>query len=187
MPVNAVYYEPDPARASILARSNPTDYEAATRPFGAVFLRPRCWGEFDAAMQRLYPTTTRAFRQFRGAIYGPMTIFMHGMRTPSGARRLIVVEFDWVKPNGLAITSELHYRTYEPGRVFTRPRRLDRHAINYSGQYEPAEFGVGVTDGADPTHLTIPYSFKGQSGTIDGWLSDNDQVRFIVRDGPSKH
>ena len=48
-----------------------------------------------------------------------------------------------------------------------------------------AQLDVGRHDPNDPTHLTIGYTLQGQRGTINGWLQNNETIRFKVRDGPA--
>lgn len=45
---------------------------------------------------------------------------------------------------------------------------------------------AGQPDPADPSHFTIGYAVNGRPGTIDGWLQDDERVKFRVRGGPAK-
>lgn len=46
---------------------------------------------------------------------------------------------------------------------------------------------AGRPDRNDASHFTFRYVAKGGAGTIDGWLLDNDKVRFRALDGPYGH
>lgn len=45
---------------------------------------------------------------------------------------------------------------------------------------------AGQPDAADESHFTIGYAVRTETGTIDGWLQDDGNVRLAVRDGPLK-
>jgi hypothetical protein len=46
---------------------------------------------------------------------------------------------------------------------------------------------AGQADPNDASHFTFRYVAKDGTGTIDGWLLDNDKVRFRALDGPYGH
>jgi WD40 repeat protein len=48
-------------------------------------------------------------------------------------------------------------------------------------------FYAGQPDSRDPSHFTIDYACDGARGTVDGWLLDDDRVRFRVLSGPLKY
>jgi hypothetical protein len=45
---------------------------------------------------------------------------------------------------------------------------------------------AGRPDPQDPTHFTIDYVLDGQPGVIDGWLQNDDRVRFEPRAGAKR-
>lgn len=47
-------------------------------------------------------------------------------------------------------------------------------------------FFAGQPDPADASYFTIGYAVDGVSGTINGWLGDDERVKLQVRDGPAK-
>jgi hypothetical protein len=107
-------------------------------------------------------------------------LYLHGRRTPSGEKQLIcvraisgdesglLVERNVVRPGGWG---------REPVMVRSATDRLSlpsaKSLVVYAGQSDPN----------DPTHFTIAYSTDGQSGTIDGWVLDQGEIRLELR-GP---
>ena len=47
----------------------------------------------------------------------------------------------------------------------------------------PLRLHAGQIDPRDPSHFTIDYVLPNQRGTIDGWLLDDDRLRFEPREG----
>lgn len=45
---------------------------------------------------------------------------------------------------------------------------------------------AGRANDSDPSHFTIDVDVNGEREVIDGWLQNDDTVKFVVRDGPAK-
>ncbi len=115
----------------------------------------------------------------------PVVLFVHGLRTPAGESRIVVAGSQSVDTNLFNNAGELDVRVYRPGSLMKLPTQVGPiRGSQYSGLLALADLGTGASDPSDPTHFTIPYSFKGQTGTVDGWLRNDDSVRLVVRDGP---
>jgi hypothetical protein len=75
------------------------------------------------------------------------------------------------------------------------PGSLRTRAYNAAAGYACISLGRGTTytiyggqaDANDSSHFTIRYEVEEGSGTIDGWLQADDQVRFKIRDGPATY
>jgi hypothetical protein len=48
---------------------------------------------------------------------------------------------------------------------------------------ESARLLAGRIDSGDDSHFTVDYVYNGVSGTIDGWLNDDDSVTLAPRAG----
>ena len=59
--------------------------------------------------------------------------------------------------------------------------------LTLAEHYPPAvRLYAGQADDSDASHFTIAYEAGDGSGTIEGWLGDDDLVHLQVRDGPLK-
>ena len=107
------------------------------------------------------------------------SLFLHERTSPAGHVHLVGVGID---PSGGAPSTRprgvVWYRfpgdrcptlryAYELGTVAPRPGRIKI----FAGQPDPS----------DPSHFTISYELDGKPKTIDGWLNDDDTVRFNRR------
>jgi hypothetical protein len=159
-----------------------SDYVTGADRAGGVVLIPRCWREFDTRLRGFSVVMVR--RRLRPQ-YQPATIFLHGMTTPSGERRLVRVEGP-PTANIYAPALDLDWEIYAPATAWSRPARVTRpYGKAYSGPWGAAQLQVGRHDPKDPTHFTIGYIYRGESGTIDGWLQNNGRMNVVVRDGPA--
>ena len=119
---------------------------------------------------------------------GPL--FLHVRRRPDGIERISAVRVGARAYVFGTVYLDIEPQTYwvarsgtgnpmsavASGAVRLIQRQDDRVTI-YAGQIDPT----------DASHFTIAYSINGLSGTLDGWLQNDDTVRFVARDGPLKN
>jgi hypothetical protein len=100
---------------------------------------------------------------------GPEAVlFLHERMTPKGERRL--VSFSIALDPG----ASLYTAIYRP--TWNGLQRL-------GGEGRVRRIFAGQPDAADPTHFTIRYEADGQERILDGWLQNDDSVKFQDR-GP---
>jgi hypothetical protein len=110
-------------------------------------------------------------------------IFLHRRRTPTERHeRLVLVEI--VKINN---TTELNGTSIKPATLFSGARSVGVkfHAMPRGPSYPLPDYPrlyAGQIDPADESHFTIKYEYSDRSGTIDGWLKDDDTVVLEPRD-----
>jgi hypothetical protein len=92
----------------------------------------------------------------------------------------------WPYPWGANLS--IHWKVIVPGSLETSPYNIahGEAGIVLSRGTRSTIYG-GQPDPNDPSHFTIRYEVDEGSGTIDGWLQADDQVRFKIRDGPATH
>ena len=116
--------------------------------------------------------------------------FLGGRTSAGGNTRLIVVSTHngfadeegvhrWVPLTHLVGTpatsnpaSRITFQSFPP--LHVRLTMTDRLRL-FAGQPDPN----------DPSHFTIGYELNDVPGTIDGWLQDDDRLKFEYRDGPA--
>ncbi|MDB5303396.1 MAG: hypothetical protein JWM97_945 [Phycisphaerales bacterium] len=178
-PADHVVYERDPLKAAALLRASsnywaldwPSDNGHATppsralNPYGAVVDFAPAWGDF-------YRLASPPGRN-TGAV-----IFLHKLRSPAGHERLVGV--DGFLSLGIA-GLRLNACVFQPGTLFSRPEFVS-DGVNYSleemGELPARRVYAGQLDPADPSHFTILYETAEGTGVIDGWLMDDDNVKF---------
>jgi hypothetical protein len=112
----------------------------------------------------------------------PQILFLHERISPSGHRRLVLVEN--VTANALSITSGMIPRVIVPGTIWSPARELsEQKLLEFSGRYIEAQFYFGQPDPSDASHFTIDFDVKehARHGTIDAWLNDDETVTFKLR------
>jgi hypothetical protein len=119
-------------------------------------------------------------------------LFLHARRARGGEDRLVYVEMNYVFTDRNRITKiefsspeALDWDVIQPGSLFSHPRHLA------TGQWGDATFHIqmprplciysGQADPADASHFTFKYKLPARTGTIDGWLQPDDQVKFALR------
>jgi hypothetical protein len=126
---------------------------------------PREWSVFSALLPAPALTTHS-------------TLFMHERRTPSGRRRLVIVELfgTALRPRVMSIATfrataaELHW-----DRTWLKPLWVQNSL-----------FLVGQPDPDDPSHFTFSFREGSADSTaawtvVDGWLQDDDTVLLEPR------
>jgi hypothetical protein len=174
-PVDQVIYEEDPTSARMLLASPDCAMTANNPQF--VARRPWPWREF--------PST---------GVGADGVAFLHERMTPSGQRRLVVVEvwLRWPVGTGRQVL-QLNNYVIRPRAMAARPEIANNAVFCYPveefsslASTDRVRLFAGQPDASDPTHFTIGYAVNGKTGTIDGWLTNVDRVNLQVRDGPAK-
>lgn len=104
-------------------------------------------------------------------------LFLHERMTPSGERRLVSLSI------ALNPTISLYTATYRPTWHGLQRVRRDRF-LEGAFQGRVNRIFAGQADPADPTHFTIRYEAEGQQRVLDGWLQDDDSLKFQDRGLP---
>jgi hypothetical protein len=110
-------------------------------------------------------------------------VFLHSRRKPTGGEvRLVVV--DIVKIND---ATQLNATSIKPATLVSNARSVavKFHAMPPGPSYPRFDYPrlyAGQVDPADDSHFTIKYEYSDRSGTIDGWLRDDDSVVLEPRD-----
>ncbi len=138
---------------------------------------------------------------------GQAIVFLHARRSPSGKLRFVYVNMKghWNPPD--ETWAKGHVSRYgpaanvyvpagwSPGEIAksrdSQPSPLD-DGIYDNGSYSSGlkfRLYAGQADAIDQSHFSIRYDLleayqPWASGTIDGYLQDDDTVRFKIRDGP---
>lgn len=177
-PPTRVVYEEDQTRARTL-----TAIEASflycvdgVNDFRAAYYVPRCLIYYGAIGE-----------------CNPGAVFLHERTSRNGQQRLVVLSCRMqVTSYGPVVTAQMfHVTVCIPATLFdTRVRAKE---ITYRGLDQlvagpasrPTRLFAGQPDPADASHFTIAYERDGPStrvsGVIDGWLQDDDTVRFSLR------
>ena len=187
LPPNTVVYECDPNLAKAYA-NNPL-YE---------------WINVDPPylIRQVPPLTDFPWDQpFTGSPWNQST-FCHSRTSKSGHRRLVVCGGDnhgvliavvidtgsfSVPPKELSTTGVDVPRPWKPYEVLKAQRPGAFDLLSFLSDNHPIyTLYAGQPDPKDASHFTFRYVAKGGEGTIDGWLLDNDKVRFRALDGPCR-
>jgi hypothetical protein len=113
-------------------------------------------------------------------------VFLHSRSRPSGGQRLVIV--DLADTNFFGLQRKVRFVTNISrsgslyGQTWSDPATL---GMPFE-QNELFRLHAGQPDPADASHFTIEYEINSGSGTIDGWLQDDDTVKVKVRDGPAR-
>lgn len=138
-----------------------------------------------AAMEKLL--VRRGFVVRSGAGFAPYspggTAFLHERFTPSGRRRLVVVELGGLD-DGVTVI--------DPAGWFSPPRLIGRGAFELDDATGRAleglkvgrrvQYGAGAADPADRSAFTVVMTLAGVSATVDCRLGDDDRVTVALRD-----
>jgi len=119
-----------------------------------------------------------------GLTSSPLPVFTHELVAQNGALRLVVVYglprmAGWT---GFSAEFEVTARVYAPAQLAAGSRM--RLISSASFAHRPFSFHSGRLDQTDRSHFTIAYETDRGSGTIDGWLMNDDTIKLEVRDGP---
>lgn len=148
-----------------------------------------------------------------GTIDDQSVVFLHGMTTPSGAKRLVWISFDphldvegsaqdgsddaVAKVYRLSITRTLKAYVLDPevtSVVRTSANLTSSGALPSTLIIKPDRtvqmqlkdqwrIFAGRIDPADASHVTIAYDIDGKAGVIDGRLNDGDRLMLQPRVG----
>lgn len=117
-------------------------------------------------------------------------VFLHGRRSPGGNERLVRVATHYGFETSLQSKRWVPL-TYQVGTLASRvpgSRMTFNSYIPLHIQLNKGDmlrFYAGQPDPNDASHFTIGYELNDVPGTIDGWLQDDDRIKFQYRDGPA--
>jgi hypothetical protein len=145
----------------------------------------------EAGVTRVAPACLKSLAGRLRLSIKETAIFCHARRSTTGHRRLVVVE-------AFAPDENPSVSVLDPG-SFSNPPTVVMDT-SYDGTRDfgwlvgpilkstrKSRFVVyaGQPDASDESHFTFRYTSGEQgTGTIHGWLLDNDKVRFRTLDGP---
>ena len=137
-----------------------------------------------------------------------MMLFMHERTSPAGNRRLVVMYGSlrrdvhelpagvkpWmpknVQPSSWKIPVPLVY-VYDPATLSTDLREVYHVSVGFDewgvyGLAESVQFEIfpGQPDSHDPSHFTIRFQADDKTGAIEGWLRDDNTIKFKVTGAP---
>jgi hypothetical protein len=123
-------------------------------------------------------------------------VFLHELRSPAGHLRLVAVNyfvgtgaFECFVFQPASWGGQL-VRANPPGSPGSgTPHVLDLVLSDFTAtpQKNLLRIYEGQPDDLDKSHFTIKYEMSGQTGLIDGWLRDNEEVRLRPRYGPGMY
>jgi hypothetical protein len=133
----------------------------------------------------LNPKSDTAWERFYGLFSPPggkhgAIVFVHELRHSDGSPRLVAIEADL---QGAVV--QLDSTVIVPGGVLSSPQ------LRFNGswlapfstmKFSDVHLHAGQVDPADPAHFTIAFEYANGSGTIDGWLRDDDSVLMELRE-----
>ena len=161
-PADQVTYEEDPVKGTLPLQAGGYRFNPYVNLLGYAAKSPECWNRFSET-------------QAEGKIGNPL-VFLHERYSPQGKQRLIGVML--IRSEYWQLFSVVFRRN--DSCVFSSGREL------WGTQNAPLRLFAGQSDPVDTSHFTIKYGLVGQTGTIDGWLQDDDKVKIKVRGGPAK-
>jgi hypothetical protein len=179
-PADQVVYAEDPVVVAGLLRQGSQYTKISTRAGSAAGRATPDW----TALASWLPA---GMGSSRGAV-----LFMHERHTPSGKRRLVVVQGDFdpsMAPPLFIPGFDLNLTVLEPETLRAHAKvRTPAVAISVTSarprNSPKLKIFAGQIDPSDPSHFTIGYEMYGQPGIVDGWLRKYDQVEIKVRTGP---
>jgi hypothetical protein len=173
-----VVYERDSARAAALLRDS-ADYWAVypsddghSLPPSHVLTGSEVVVDFVPAWRDFYRQVSPPGRNV-GAV-----LFLHKLRSPGGHERIVALD-------GFAISGTAGLRPaltiFAPGSLTSPPRivsDVESYSLRTVGDLRAERVYAGQLDPADPSHFTVLYQTANGNGTLDGWLKDDDSVKF---------
>ena len=123
--------------------------------------------------------------RFRAGGAESAVVFLHGRTSPSGNRRIVCVE---ATPTVLysdgdrSIGMRWSFSVLEPDGL-RGPTIIPVPAGGEpSFSYSADRIYAGQPDPADPAHFTFEYENGGARKTVDGWLLDDNTLKFSIRE-----
>jgi hypothetical protein len=113
-------------------------------------------------------------------------VFLHGRTSPSGNRRLVCIAAEPKMMGtvaGRSIKPMWYLITAAPDAA-RGPRWGWSDADPLSALPSADRIYAGQPDPSDPSHFMYDYVSGGVRKTIDGWLQDDDTLRFRLREPP---
>jgi hypothetical protein len=109
------------------------------------------------------------------------TVFVGGLRTPSGRRVLVAVDVQTTGGVRGRPEPPFHVRAFSAPDRFDVPQQyLDSQMTVPLQPFFDLRLFAGRRDPQDDTHFTIPYDSDGQPGSIDGWVKESS-VKLELR------
>jgi len=176
LPRNQRVYESDSAeaRALISRRSEYywNGYDGAARP--------------DARWMQLSKQTDPAWACAGAASRTSATVFLHERLTPSGRKRLVVVEMLPRIHGPMMRVQIIEPATWTAGARLLTAELLHMRGEGVFGFVQLADAGISVGSGrqmysgqfdpSDPSRFSIPFCYLGVAGEVDCRLGDDDHV-----------
>jgi hypothetical protein len=171
LPANLVTYTTDPTAADRLCAEGQYLRIAIELPDAARILPP-----WQALAQRI------------GVTGEGRAIFCHARRSPAGHERLVVVTS---VISGIPLGHVIKLASGAVPCVVLRSSELSirpwpTHTVLDKWETMPVTLYAGQADQQDASHFTIGYSCAKGTGVMDGWLLDDDRLRFRALSGPCK-
>jgi hypothetical protein len=163
--------ELDTNAAQRLLQAHPADYYTM---FGGVTRRDSRWEQLRLALG-LAPPASR-----------PGVLFLHQRYTPSGQRRLVVLEGDIQSLWGKFLVKVIHPAGPFWGATVTSSQvemeqDVDLPRIEMIDPGYDARVGAGIADLTDHSRFTVPMIVKGETTILEFRLLDDDTVTMRVR------
>jgi hypothetical protein len=137
----------------------------------SVIFAPWEWSEFRLSMTG---SPTPSWHPI-GAV-----AFLHEMRSKSGNRRLVCVTII-PRPIGMSMTvkrNDLNIEVFNIGTLRSLPMNLK--PLNRQFDLPTNRVFAGQIDPADSSRFTIRYEAGNDSGTVQGYLRDDDEIEIKI-------
>jgi hypothetical protein len=166
-PADQLIFSTDPAdlarlgsdpRYAIARRFNDTTFCLVASP-------PKCWTRYYRA-----GLNSRQFRPPGNAI-----AFLHTLRHKSGPQWLVAFDWSCTTQHSVTLRTNVVSAEIEQGR-----RQCQGVTYSLVGMHLPLRVFAGQPDPTDPSHFTIRYELAGRAELIDGFLTDDNNIKLIV-------
>ena len=170
-PADRVVYEEDPERGTELCVGS-----SAYRMSAPTRRRPD---------EQLVWFVAQPWMDFPLGQWQPGPAFLHARRVAGGEQRLVAVLMS--RFSGPEHTVAFYGRVFRPGTLRAGPMQLsdERQSRVMMDTWRGGRVRVyaGQPDPADPSHFTIPFEVDDRPGTLEGWLEEDDTLRFRLTHG----
>jgi hypothetical protein len=166
---DVIAYEPDPQRAASLCSTGKYRHVASDTADAIRIVLP--WGTLSKQI---------------GLAAEDAAVFCHARQSPMGHNRLVIINSirDGIA-TGFVIDSSLSAPKVLRASGWGYPSWGASYRI-LQGECGDPVLNAGQSDDKDRSHFAIGYSVGGETGTIDGWLLDDDRVRLRALTGPCR-